>query len=167
MKKIKTAVILCGGNGSRLGVTGKKIPKGYTAKKYNGLEGLSCMPMITTPSDFDDRFYDDKSIMQSMLYQPLTTDKPWPGLILLYRFAENMIAAPIPRFLIGQMTQIGLRNGYFRTPIQMQALLAKMISSNTPLDCDVNYVLANNLTYKQSRKIIPLKANKVSSTKQH
>ena len=27
MKKIKTAVILCGGKGSRLGATGKKIPK--------------------------------------------------------------------------------------------------------------------------------------------
>lgn len=147
--------------------TGKKIPKGYTAKKYNGLVGLSCMPIITTPSDFDDRFYDDTSIVQNILYHPLTLDKPWPGLINLYRFAENVIAAPIPRFLTGQMTQWGLRNGYFRNQNEMQALLAKVISSHAPLDWDVNNVQANQLTYKQTRKIIPLKADKVSSTKQH
>jgi hypothetical protein len=147
--------------------TGNKIPKGYTAQKYNGTEGLNCTPIITSPSDFDDRFYDDTSIAQNILYQPLTTDKPWPGLILLYRFAENVIAAPIPRFLAGQMTQWGLRNGYFRNQNELQALLVKVISSNRPLDWDVNNVQANQLTYKQTRKIIPLKADKVSSTKQH
>ena len=65
------------------------------------------------------------------------------------------------------MTQWGLRNGYFRNQNEMQALLVKVISSNRPLDWDVNNVQANQLTYKQTRKIIPLKADKVSITKQH
>ncbi len=51
MKKIRTAIILCGGKGTRLGLLGKKIPK--TMVKIHGREILWYIINILKKNNFN------------------------------------------------------------------------------------------------------------------